>query len=524
MKNTKFTGYALLIGTLISSVAVKADFQSDMKKGVEQYEASKYEDAAVSFYSAQQNAKPKTKDAAKASYYLGLALAQKKLYHLANSSFLNAYDKNSDFNAQSFEKIVALTDLTADGEVLDKALSANISVKSSAELQDVLLFKSAEISYDKADYAKAAKQLDELLQFNPKHEAGLNLAALAQLRQNKTKEAVAFYDRLIEVYQGNAAEIERLNYVRLNKARAYFQQKDFKSALDVYSSIDQKSSAFLESRTEVAWALLHSGKINQSLGVVQTLHTPFFENYFDPESLFLRAALFNYNCQVEEADAAVAVFKKNYGNLKDVLTNWLRLPESKYLSFTEIDYALEVLRGQGRDAKVVKGLSSDYNGKVPFKVTRSILKDNRMKVRIDLLGSLKTEQKEAMKLFNNERISMRPLIDTYYGQKIGNTENEVSQLYRKLVQAATDDLIYFDDQLTLVNYEIIETKKNLARRKVADKSNLKLFDNSEVVKERKLSRRQYEVGGKRYWPYTGEYWKDESASFNYFGENFCEKE
>ena len=118
------------------------------------------------------------------------------------------------------------------------------------------------------------------------------------------------------------------------------------------------------------------GKVKSALSVIQTLHTPYYENYFEPESLVLRAILLNYLCQFEEAEKAVKAFNDNYENTLEVLSNWTSQTITVADAIAEINFATEVLKNEGASAAAAL---STYRGKIPFKVTRSVLKDYRMK-------------------------------------------------------------------------------------------------------------------------------------------------
>ena len=48
------------------------------------------------------------------------------------------------------------------------------------------------------------------------------------------------------------------------------------------------------------------------MGNVHTVFSPYFENSFYPEALVLKAVVFFYNCQMENASAMVTKFHERY--------------------------------------------------------------------------------------------------------------------------------------------------------------------------------------------------------------------
>ena len=51
----------------------------------------------------------------------------------------------------------------------------------------------------------------------------------------------------------------------------------------------------------------------------------------------------------------------------------------------------------------------------------------------------------------------------------------------------------------------------------------KLAGSAEESVEASASRDYYAQNGYRYWPFQGEYWRDEIGSFQYVGINRCQK-
>lgn len=522
MKNFKLRAYLFAFVLMIAPV-VQADTEM-LKSGVASYKKGDYSTAATSFYKLTNMAGLSDEMLAQSNYYLGLSLYKLKLYQASSYPIIKAVKSNSKkFRQKALIKLVQVSNRLGSQRMLDIAISELKPEDLANMAADIYYYKLASVNYEKNNIDKAIADLNTALMKNPNNEPSLNLLAISYLRKNETDKAIETYTKLLSTYKAGDTGAQK-SYTLLNLARAYFQAKKFDKAIEYYSQIPKTSAAFRESLTELAWSYLHKGKLQTAVGVLQTLHSPYYENYYDPESMFLRAILLNYTCQLDEAEAVIKSFNTNYVNILEILENWTDQPVDVTRTMVEVDYASEVLRSERKNRKYHSGLMRDYNGKIPFKVTRSVLRDNRMKNVYESLETVKGELDLARKTFKDDKLELKPFLEKIYGGRVDYFKQQLASTFHKLLLDTAANLSYYKDQFSFVNYEIFETKKVLLKQKIQTQKGAAASDNLEIKKTVAQSRGAYESAGMVYWPFKGEYWKDEIGNYQYFGENFCVQE
>ena len=84
-------------------------------------------------------------------------------------------------------------------------------------------------------------------------------------------------------------------------ARAYYQKKDYPNSIEYYSKIKRFSDYWHIALQESSWAFFMMGKHNNALGNIHTIHSPYLEKIFIPESYMLSAAAFVRLCRFTKA-------------------------------------------------------------------------------------------------------------------------------------------------------------------------------------------------------------------------------
>ncbi|MBY0452121.1 MAG: hypothetical protein K2P92_03730, partial [Bdellovibrionaceae bacterium] len=280
-----------------------------------------------------------------------------------------------------------------------------------------------------------------------------------------------------------------------------------------YRRISKDNSAYRESLTELGWTYLNLSRVRSALSAMQTLHTPFYENFFEPESLVLRAILLNYMCQFDEAEKAVKSFNENYESTLNFLNNWTGQTVTVAKAIAEINYATEVLKSENGEAAADM---NSYKGQIPFKVTRSILKDSRMKNLYDTYIMVRDESRLAKKSLGTSKNSLSLFLDKIYAGRQNYYKNELATKFNDVILSVEKNITYYNQQIKFVNYEILEAKKSQLR--------IKIGANSKTTINDEQNRNFYVKNGYRYWPFQGEFWLDEVGNYQYLGVNRCEQE
>lgn len=505
----------LTILFLLSVYTFSATAQtSPLAQGIQLYRQNDYAGAALRFHKATNSKGLSAEQVAQANYFLGLALYNLKLYQASSYPMIKVMRSDSKkYKQKAMEKLINISNRLGDQHILDYVM-AKMQVTELEQLAvDVYYYKLGVVSYDKSAMDDAIKYLSQSIAKNPKNESALNLLGLIYLKKSEAKKAVEIYTKLLALYDNRANSNIKKGYTTLNLARAYYQDRNFEEAARFYRRISKDNSAYRESLTELGWTYLNLSRVRSALSAIQTLHTPFYENFFEPESLVLRAILLNYMCQFDEAEKAVKSFNENYESTLNFLNNWTGQTVTVAKAIAEINYATEVLKSEsGESAANV----NSYKGQIPFKITRSILKDSRMKNLYDTYIMVRDESRLAKKSLGTSKNSLSLFLDKIYTGRQNYYKSELAAKFSDVILSVEKNITYYNQQIKFVNYEILEAKKSQLRIKIGANSKSTINDEQ--------NRNFYVKNGYRYWPFQGEFWLDEVGNYQYLGVNRCEQE
>jgi len=151
------------------------------------------------------------------------------------------------------------------------------------------------------------------------------VAALAALSAGDPSQATKEFLAVAElaVPRGDAAAAERREKAYLQLARLAYQGGDDTLATTLYDRVGRGAPEWLDALFEASWAHFRRGEDERALGNLLTLHAPFFQERFFPESFILKALVLYENCRYADARAALADFQRRYQPLYDGLAQVL---------------------------------------------------------------------------------------------------------------------------------------------------------------------------------------------------------
>ncbi len=482
-------------------------------RGVQLYQSGDYTKAAITFHKATQSQNLTANQSVQAQYYFGLSLYNLKLYQASSYPMIKVMRSESKkFKQKAMEKLITISNRLGDQHMLDFVMS-KMQISELEKLAiDVFYYKLAVVNYEKSLLEEAVSYLNKSITQNPKNEPSLNLLGLIYLKKNEPKKAIEVYNKILSFYDKKTNSSSKKGYVIINLARAYYQDKNYEEAAKHYRRISKDNAAYRESLTELGWTYLQQSKVRSALSAIQTLHTPFYENYFEPESLVLRSILLNYMCQFDEAEKSINSFNDNYENTLRVLNNWTSQSITVAQAIAEINYATEVLKSETEVAADI----STYKGQIPFKVTRSILKDYRMKNMYDTYLIVRDESKLAKKYLSTSQNSLNLFLEKIYSGRLNYYKNQLATRLNEVILSHEKNLTYYNQQIKFVYYEVLEAKKSQLKIKISAQANTSFNEDQ--------NRNYYAKNGYRYWPFEGEFWIDEIGNYQYLGVNRCEQE
>jgi tetratricopeptide (TPR) repeat protein len=476
------------------------------------YQKQDYKNAVIQFHKAIFYANGTENDKRAARYYFGLSLMKLGLYQIAEFPLIaSTQNVPLKVSQKAFERIVLIAEKLGDTALLNFTLK-KLNAEDLSELgKELYLNLMAEAFMQEKKYPEAVSFAQRSLQINPNNEETLYLMGLIYLKDNKVTEGVPYFEKLYGKYFTYPATNPKRGFAALALGRAYYQAKRWNEAASTFREIPKDHPAYRRAQLELSWTLFRAAKFRSAMSTTQTLHTPFYENFYDPESLILRSIILLFVCQAEEADKALNTFQNTYLPTYNVIAdiNRSNMPPEFF--------AKQVQEAQ-RHLSALKSIKkSTYTGQVPFFVVRTLMDEAPLKNLLSYMSKLEAEKIKLAKLFDTP--AGLPVLK--YGSKILATRlnkaaaNAGDSLRQSLLDKE-QNLALLAGDMSLLRYEVLNSKKKAARSKYINK--LHGIDDQLNGKE---SRSFYVSSGYRYWPFEGEYWRDEIGNYQYLGVNLC---
>ncbi|HJZ87375.1 MAG TPA: tetratricopeptide repeat protein [Polyangia bacterium] len=282
---------------------------------------------------------------------------------------------------------------------------------------------------------------------------------------------------------------EFVDVANLALARTFYSTGQFQTAVKYFEKIGQDSPDWLPSLFESSWAYFQLGAAGYSkaLGNIHTLNAPFFENEFFPESLILKSVIYFYNCLYDKSQEALNEFAEVYPSLKKDIDDLLaRHPDNSELN----EYATKIREGTA-------GLPDKVE-----RAARGVLQDRTLLKQLAYVEELERELKQvesAEPAWKSTAVAANILQDLTLQKSLSG--NEVGKLARERLQRLSAEIGEFEKQRLKIEFEILNAQKGQLTQDVMSEQETK----PNIQQPRNfIADDEHE-----YWPFVGEYWKDE---------------
>lgn len=333
-------------------------------------------------------------------------------------------------------------------------------------------------------------------------EAAFHLGVVSNV-SGRHSRAVSYFERVLSG-AGNSRKSQEIREMSLlNIARVHYEKKRFAKSISYYGQISRSSENWLDALWESSWAFFFMEKYNNSLGNIHTLHSPFFNNRFYPESFILQAITYLRLCRFKSVNDSMGDFKKRYspvyGDVKAMLNRYRG--DSKGFYKLVYDYKRGKLSKYRNAEQVIKKLSSID----AYKGARDTMRFADRE--LDMLRKYRSWSSSG--LLTNLR--------TFLSSK---KKGAISNAGRLMYQEGTS---YYSQLLELSN----QTKLIVAEMQLGKLQKLRSLINV----DRGRKKVQF-IGGLQklkinetleYWPFEGEYWEDELGFYVYNLDSRCQK-
>lgn len=297
-------------------------------------------------------------------------------------------------------------------------------------------------------------------------------------------------------------EMAQMAMARVFYSIGQFDTEAYKTAVKYYDQIPDTSELWLDSLFEKSWAYYQTGNFSRALGNLLTVNSPFFEEEYYPEAHVVRAVIFFKNCLYEEALATVDPFYKEYYDIMKELKTVLERYEDPARFYGYL--ASLATRGSSYSLKVKKIFNAALTDKKLRRLFGFVIDINNEIQQIEELRKHPVAQKMADFLL--------PDLHAYRSLTIA----EAGQLARERLARVNTELRKLLSQALKVRFESLNAQKGVLDEKfrqeqVSDAGGAVVASEVEIAVDPEH----------RFWPFDGEYWKDELGSYYYPVRSIC---
>ncbi|MDR0966127.1 MAG: adventurous gliding motility protein GltC [Myxococcales bacterium] len=452
-----------------------------------------------------------------ARYTLAKTFYRMGLYHSALNNFRQLLDKgegNNKFFKTSLEWLFYIARKTVNEQVVLDEIAKHANADFPERFRSEFRYLLARYHFNRG---KAFTQLGQADDAKSSFDEARKLILMIPVNDpffTKTKylEGVIFFaqgdfEKSLESFK----EVVRLNNPRTNPqadmklremsfmqlARTHYGHRQNRYAVFYYDKVERGSDEWLEALFEASWAHYRIGEYERALGNLITLASPFFKDEYFPEALILKAVIYYENCRYREARAILEEFEKTYMPVHDELeriTNANTDAAGYWEIFTEV---------QKRNRASAGGTSW-----ILERILSLALTDRDLKVSNDIIQEVEAEIDGIRKrsdLFKFSELAKatgedlkterRALMEKAGIMAKAKLEFELGQLKGLLGQALR------------IKFETSTQEKKFLEEAIASQGKTEVvqkYGHSVAVADQQV-----------YWPYQGEYWRDELGTYEY---------
>jgi predicted negative regulator of RcsB-dependent stress response len=482
------------------------------------YDSKDYESASIELFKVIEgdsgDAEPVKQ---KAEFLMGKTLYHMKFYSASLTYFDRVVQKGAA-HAHYNETLRWLASLSRDlgdaGGVLEKIGKYNKAELEAPQLdsvRDELYFLLGKFNYSKGKLKEAV----ELFNLVPRKSLYYVQAKLFEgathVRENKGQPAAeAFKEVLRAAAETDDPKVKPYeDLANLSLARTFYSTGQYELATKYFDRVSTDSYDWANSLFESSWAnfMLQAKGFSKALGNIQTLQAPYFQNVIKPESvaeaLTVKATIYYYNCLYDRVENAIADFRERFEPLA--------IEIKRLVDGTTDNTAFFELAQKIRDGK------SDLNDTVE-NAARAVLSDRSLARRFDFVRNLDRELTQHDKLdpaWKSTQVANAVYAEITLQRSL--TVNEAGELSRQRVNRLLGELAVLIKRVLKIEAEMLAGAKSQleaeveTERQISSKGRARDLSNIPVDDEHE------------FWPFTGEWWRDELGYYRVRLLNKCEK-
>jgi tetratricopeptide (TPR) repeat protein len=489
-----------------TGVPASSQSQRQLSEALAMARNGQYDQAAVRLFSLSRRT-DLVEERMQIKYILGVCLLELNFNQVAAFQFVDVIrNGNSKYTKQAIEKLTVAADELGDDSLLTYAISKVQIEDFPDKYRDMIFYRLGEIKLKNGQALEAAQAFSKVGSTSRYFTQAKFNRGRALLEANQPNEALKSFQSLLQ--SRSLASVTDTNRVaaELAIARTYYQAQDWDSAIEWYRKVPRDTEFWHAALFEESWAFLRAARFRSALSNFQSLHSSYYEDFYIPESLLLRAIVYLYICKYNEMDKVLDLFEKTYGPVRNSLADFVKNNRDPMAYYQEMEKTILARR----DGRMPAGL------RIPYNVAKQLTDEGDIK---RAFGYLRTLGDEKRRLDAHPVLGRGPLAN--YANKIlsnrnRNTRIAIGDMTKAHMMTLRVDLHDLYEQAGFIRYEMINGQKEQIKKKIAGK------DISDKQIDENINREFYVQNGYEYWPFDGEYWLDEIGNYHYLGKQSCE--
>jgi tetratricopeptide (TPR) repeat protein len=450
----------------------------------------------------------------KINYYMARGLEQLELFHSAQYFLLQVVKQGPEtsYFKYALPKLVKIARITGDESDLIR-LAPRVPPEAyprKARNQMYYLMGLRKMKKKDADLTAARKYFSQISPKSSLYLRARYLEGVIYNKQGKLKSAVRSF-RDVYRHTGSANQSERAtrqtqalkDLSLVNIARIYYKIERFDESTKYFNLVARDSEFWPESLFDGAWSHFMQNNLNESLGHLLTVNSPFFsEEDFLPEVEYLRALTFFNLCEYKEVDAYLLSFESRMQPIQEELKTYVK------------GYATKESRRMADKAW------DDYFGPrakqttIPKSLFTRMLRNQDIRGLVDHMALMDDE----LDLIDKQKPQWRDTVGEMLRQDVIEKDRRKFKVRAgkfMLAQMARYANI-LQDLLTnseIVRFEMIDAQRVDYQYK---------FQNPDIADMATSVDLDFATGTKFiYWPFNGEFWQDELGYYHYTEQGSC---
>ena len=450
-----------------------------------------------------------------AEFKMGKTLYKLHFYSAAISYFDRIVQKGTahpHYN-ETLQWLAALTrDVPDSAGVLEKIGKYDRTELENPQLstvRDELYFLLGKYFYTKNKFKEAVDLFNMVNPKSPFYVQGKLFEGATHVREYAAKPAVEAFKEVLRVAEDSSDPKVRpfQDLANLSLARVFYSTGQFVLATKYFDRVSPDSYDWPNSLFESSWAnfMLKQVGYSKALGNIHTLRAPFFEYFIKPESaaeaLTVKATIYFYNCLFDRANDAISEFEETVPDVKKGLDELLKKNQDNAQFF---DAAAKIRMGRSGMKAIVE------------RAARAVLTDRSLAKRFEYVRELDKEMAQYEKAdVAWKSTAVATNISSDIGVNRALMVNEAGEMARKRIERLVGEFAALHTRVIKIKFEILEGEKK------QEEDDLR----AEQGKNRDKKAREIVTitvdDEHQFWPFTGEYWRDELGYYRYKLVNKC---